>query len=1150
MIPALFEKLCPNCGGNISSERLLSGLPCESCLPKEVSRKDLCDVLEEGELKDLCEVEKHTRKWERSFKKHVGSEPWSLQRAWAKKVFLGRSFALLAPTGVGKTTFGLTTAYLLAKEKKRSYVIVPTKLLLDQVGDRLREMGLSDKELLIASGSTEKKKREIKERISKGRFKVLVSTSMYLYKNYEIIPRDFSFIFIDDVDSFLKTAKNIDKALYLLGFSEEDIEKAYELIKLRDKRNKSKEDWDLIKKASEEIYRIQSKAKGVLVVSSATGNPRTSRIKLFRELLGFEVGRPTLYMRNVVDLYEEPKDTEKALIRSVKKLGSGGLVFVSSDKGKEEVDRVVSLLRKEGIEAKSYEEIKDFSEFERGDVSVLVGISSYRNPLVRGLDLPHVVRYAVFYGVPKISVSLNIETSVSHLLWAILSLRPIVAKHLKDKAKQLDSWIQTLRRYSFISQDFIDRTPDLKKRIDSLRDEIGKFLVSQEVRDLLEKSEEITLRKTEEGYTMVVADVTGYLQASGRTSRMYAGGITKGLSYLIVDDKRALQNLMRKVRWFNEEVKFLPVEEVDLKKLIKEIDEDRKRVRAVLEGSMRVKRKERIKPVLVVVESPNKARTIANFFGKPMARRFGEFEVLEVAAGDLYLSITSSLGHVLDLTKERGFHGVLREDEGFVPVYEVIEGKEKTIDGLRKIAQEVESAYIATDPDTEGEKIGWDVGSIISVLVDDVKRIEFHEVTRKAIHNSIKNPRDFNENLIKAQVVRRVSDRWVGFEVSRILQSTFQKGWLSGGRVQIPVLGWVIDREKEYRQKRQVVQITFKEDGRWLRLEFEFEDKKKAKEFFSKLKHIEVKPVRESEEEVKPPPPFTTDTLLKEASDRFKFSVKKTMQLAQELFEKGYITYHRTDSVRVSDTGISIARQYIKEDLSEGLFAPRRWGEGGAHECIRPTKPLDSEELRSAIYSGQVQELGRDHISLYNLIFNRFIASQMKPAKVKVKEVVVKALDREQTLSLRTEVVEDGFNLVLPVDLHPDLGGKVDVSDLKELKELPKAYLFTQGSLVQEMKRRGIGRPSTYASTIEKLLDRGYLIERNGFLIPTKLGKEVYEFLSGQERIMPFVSEEFTRRLEDMMDRIEEGEEDYENILKTLYEDIIEFEASVRRQGE
>ncbi len=1148
MLASLFKNLCPNCGGDISSERLLKGLPCERCLPKEVAREELCSYIKEGSLRELCDVEEETTRWERYFRDKVGSEPWSLQRSWAKKVFLKRSFALLAPTGVGKTTFGLITASFLAKEGKRSYIILPTRLLLNQVRERLLKIGVPEEHIVVAGEKSEKKKEEVKERIAKNDFRILVTTSMYLYKNYELMPKGFDFIFVDDVDSFLKTARNVDKVLYLLGFTEENIEKAYELIKLKDKRKKGKEDWELIRRLSKELSVRSSKAEGVLVVSSATGNPRSSRIKLFRELLGFEVGRPTLYMRNVVDLYEETEDLDSSLVEKIRKLGGGGLVFVSSDMGKEAVNRVVKLLRKNKIKAKSYEEVKDFSEFERGKVDVLVGISSYRNPLVRGLDLPHVVRYAVFYGVPKITVSLNIETSLSHLLWALLSIRHSVAKEMKERLQEVDRWIQTLRRYSFISEDFIERTPDLAKRIETLRKEIGSFLLSEDVRRLIETSEEITLRRNEEGeYTIVVADVTGYLQASGRTSRMYAGGITKGLSYLLVDDLRALNNLMRKVRWFNEDVKFMPAKEVQLESILKEIDEDRKRVRELLEGAGNIERKEHIKPILLVVESPNKARTIANFFGKPISRRFGEFEVLEVAAGDLYLMITSSLGHILDLTKEGGFHGVIVKDGDFIPVYEVIEGKEGTIRGMSQIGEEVESAYVATDPDTEGEKIGWDIRALLSPFVGQIKRVEFHEITRKAVKGALREPRDFNENLVKAQVLRRVSDRWVGFEVSRILQSRFQKQWLSGGRVQIPVLGWIIEREREYRKKRYVVSLTFREEGRWLRIDFELPDKKKAKEFFEQLEKVVVSTLEIRYEELFPPQPFTTDTLLKEASDRYRFGVKKTMQLAQELFEKGFITYHRTDSTRVSDTGMAVAREYLKEEHLSELFSPRRWAEGGAHECIRPTKPLDGEELRSVILSGQVQELGKDHIALYDLIFRRFIASQMKPVKVRLKRVRVGALSLEQELELKTEIISHGFDLLYPVELQPELEGEVDVREVKELREVPMAYLFTQGSLVQEMKRRGIGRPSTYASTVEKLLDRGYIIERNGFLIPTKLGKEIYEFLKKQEKIIPFVSEEFTRHLEELMDSVEEGKADHKEILKELYKDIIEFEASVRR---
>jgi len=1142
MIKAIFETLCPNCGGEISAERLLKGLPCEKCIPEEVQREEVCRRLEEGEFKEFCGLLSELKEWEDFFKDKLGTSPWSLQRSWARKVFLGRSFAMLAPTGVGKTTFGLSMASYLAKKGKKSYVILPTQLLVEHVSERIKSFGINEDRVIVWGKLSDKKKKQLKERIEKGDFDVLITTSMFLYKNYEILPRDFAFIFVDDVDSFLKTAKNVDKVLYLLGFEEEDINKAFELIRLKEKPRKTEEDWEEIKRRGEELREIAKKRRGVLAVSSATGNPRSNRIKLFRELLGFEVGKPSVLLRNIVETYEETQDLKEILLERIKEFGKGGLVFVSSDFGKETVDELKKFLESQGIKAVTYEE--DLKPFEEGKAHVAIGISSFKNPLARGLDLPHVVRYAIFYGVPKIRVPLKVETSVSHLLWALLSLRPIILKdeNLKNEIKKVDNWIQRLRRYSFLSEDFVEERPELKERIEGLRKEVQEFLLREEVVEKIKNSEELTLRLGEEGFELVVADVTGYLQASGRTSRMYAGGLTKGLSHVLVDDKRAFKNLEKKVRWFNQDITFKKIEEVDIKEVLKEIDEDRKKVREILEGKVKAEKKEHVKPVLVVVESPNKARTIANFFGKPMGRKIGGIDVLEVMVGDLYIMITASLGHVFDLVKDKEFHGVIAKNGEYVPIYEIIEGKENIVKGLRELAQEVDTVLIGTDPDTEGEKIGWDLGALLSPYIPNVERIEFHEVTRKAIKHAVENPRDFNENLVKAQLVRRIADRWVGFEVSRIVQQAFEKHWLSGGRVQIPVLGWIIEREKLYRKKKHVVQITFKENGKWLRISFEFQNKKEAKEFFENLRNIEVEVLEEKEEIRNPLPPFTTDTMLKEASDRYKISVPKLMSLAQELFEYGLITYHRTDSTRVSDVGIGVAKEWISEELGKELFYPRVWGEGGAHECIRPTKPLDVEDLRSMMLAGQLQNLTKEHLMLYELIFKRFMASQMKPVKVKTKRVKVKALDKETELTLTTEVLEEGFNKVYPIELQPDLKGKVSVEDKKELKSVPVAYLYTQGSLVEEMKKRRIGRPSTYATIVSKLLERGYVIERHGFLIPTKLGKQVYEFLKNKEKIMPFVSEEFTRKLEELMDKVEEGKEDYTKILDELYRKVSEFE--------
>lgn len=879
-------------------------------------------------------------------------------------------------------------------------------------------------------------------------------------------------------------------------------------------------------------------------MSSATSNPKSSRVKLFRELLGFEIGTPTFYLRNIVDAYADYQ--ELSLAEWIRKLGKGGLVFVSSDKGKEEVEKLIRELEKANISAVSYEDMDEskLSDYERGKVDVIVGIASYRNPLARGFDMPHVVRYAIFYGVPKIVLSLQFEKNLSHLLWALASIRPYIAKHIKDYINRVDDWIVRLKRYQYISDQYMEDKKDLKERIEKLREEVKNFLMKEEVLRLLETSEDITLRFKDGDYQMVLSDATGYIQASGRTSRMFAGGITKGLSITLIDDKRAFNHLKKKVRWFSEDINFVPVSSVDLDSLLSQIEEDRKKVKRYLSGEAATERPDLLKPVLIVVESPNKAKTIANFFGKAVRRRIGQHEVLETSLEDRYLMITSSLGHILDLNKEAGFHGVYVNSQ-IVPVYESIEGKEEVINSLRRMSVEVSEVLVATDPDTEGEKIGWDIMELLKPYVKDIKRMEFHEVTKKAIVKAIKEPREFNVNLAKAQVVRRVADRWIGFEFSQYLQQAFGKNWLSAGRVQTPVLGWIIEREKEYRKKIYKVVVRVEKDGKLFRVEFSFENKEEAREFYNKLNYLEFEVLETKEEFKNPPPPYTTDSLLKDASDRYRFSLPKTMQLAQTLFELGFITYHRTDSTRVSDQGISVAKEYIKEELGEAYSHPRTWAEGGAHECIRPTKPLDTEELRSIVLSGQVEGIGKEHLMLYELIFRRFMASQTRPVKVRTLEVLIRALSSEQRHTLVVDVLEDGWDKFLHLETHPTLEGKVYVEDKKELRELPKAFLYTHGELVQDMKKKGIGRPSTYATIVEKLLERGYIIERKGFLIPTKLGKEVYEYLSKREEIKGFLSEEYTRELENLMDMVEQGSANYENILKNLYRSIMFLEPAL-----
>ncbi|MGB9711403.1 MAG: reverse gyrase [Thermodesulfovibrio sp.] len=1127
MIPSLFKGLCPNCGGEINSQRLQKGIPCEKCLPQQDA--DPCKFIKAGNYKEICRINEDVQKWEKHFENHLKLKPWSLQKTWAKRVFSGISFALLAPTGVGKTSFGISVASYLAKENKKSYIIVPTKLLVEQVCERLKDFGLKD-EILAFNEITAK----LKERLKKENFKVLVTTSMFLYKNQEILPRNFSFIFVDDVDSFLKTAKNVDKVLHLLGFCQSDIAKAFELILLKAKAKKTDTDWEKIKEIQKELDNVKNYKKGVLVISSATTQPRSNRVKLFRELLGFEVGTPTFYLRNVVDAFTE----EGSLVEWIKKLGKGGLVFLSSDKGREAIDEIMHELKKNGIKAASYETLNNttISRFEKGKIDVLVGIASYKNPLARGFDMPHVVRYALFYGVPKIVISLKFESNLNHLLWAVSSIRSFIVKKLPEYTQKINSWISQLRKYQHLN--FVEVKPSLKQKIENLTEEIGKFLSSKEVLDLLNSSDEITLKFTKEGYFMTVSDATGYLQASGRTSRMYAGGITKGLSLILVDDRATFKHLAKKVRWFNDEIKFLSVSEIDLDSTLKEIDEDRIKIKEFLNHRKFQPSTDLLKPVLIIVESPNKAKTIANFFGKPVRRKVFDHDIFETSIEDRYIMITSSYGHILDLVKNEAFYGVLVDKE-IVPIYEAIEGKEPIIKSIRKIAIEAEQILIATDPDTEGEKISWDIHEILKPYVSDIKRMEFHEVTKKAIIRALKEPRDFNLNLVKAQVVRRIADRWVGFEFSQLLQKNFGKQTLSAGRVQTPVLGWIIDREKNYREKIYKVLFFIERNNKKLRVSFDFEDKQEAINFFNSIKEVQIEIVSEEEKIELPQTPYRTDTMLKDAGDFYKFSLPKTMQLAQTLFELGFITYHRTDSQRVSDAGINVAKEFIKEEFGLEYFSPRNWAEGGAHECIRPTKSIEPEELNSMLITGQIEGLSKEHLLLYEMIFKRFIASQMKPVKSKYSEMLIKALNKEQKINLRTEIIEDGWNRILKIETYPEIKGIFNVENTKQFKQQPKVYPYTYSELVAKMKEKGIGRPSTYASIVEKLVERKYVIDSKGFLIPTELGKAVYSYLNNREKIKNFVSEDFTQQLEAFMDKVEEGMIDYKTILYDLYRQII-----------
>jgi len=1052
------------------------------------------------------DVENNLVFWENHFKKLINSAPWSLQKMWAKRVFLNRSFTIIAPTGIGKTTFGLSIATFI---NEKSYLIFPTQLLVLQAQKRLKEWGYTN-EVVVALG----KSKKIKERIASGNFKILITTSMFLYKNFHIIPRDIKFFFVDDVDSFLKTAKNIDKLLYLMGFNEDTINKTLQLITLKAKQQKTEEDLKKIEELKNFVEQEKQKIKSLCVVSSATANPKSKRIKLFFELLNFEVGRPLFFLRNIVDTYYKGCSLE-ILLEHIKKLGSGGLVFISSDKTKEFVDEVVKFLNNNNIVAKSYKDIDEqtLEDFKNGKIDILVGISSYRNPLARGVDIPQRIRYAIFYGVPKIVVKLDISENQLHLLWVLASLRT------KIKDKKIDHWVKILSK--------------LKTENEKLKKEILDFLKEPTIQQIIQTDNEIVY----DGKHLYIADVAGYLQSSGRTSRLYAGGVSKGVTVILVDEERSFNNLYKKARWYVPEIEFIDEKNVDLGKVLKEIDEHRQKIKNTLENKDFKEIKDILNPLLIIVESPNKARTIANFFGRPIRRKVLNVETYEVISGDNYLTICASFGHVFDLTTEGGIHGVQIQKDKFVPVYEPIEGKQDIINGIQLISCEYDRIYIATDPDTEGEKIAWDFATILNDKNKEIKRIEFHEVTKKAILEALANRKAVDENLTKAQILRRIADRWVGFELSHYVQHKFSNNKLSAGRVQIPVLSWIIHQYFESKKQKYIVIIQL---GNF-KTEFEFLLKKDAFLFYKLLNEVEVKKLQTISKQQNPLPPYRTDTLLKDANEKFGFSLHQTMRLAQDLFEAGLITYHRTDSIRVSDAGFLVAKTYISENFGSEYVHLRKWAEGGAHECIRPTRVLSNEELKHLITTGEIFGLDINHLKLYSIIFDRFIASQMKSVTVEVAKYNISTLDKQKEIEVIERIIENGYNLVIPINTSSLTEGRYFIDGIKNkkfLKTQPLKYPHTHASIVAQMKERGIGRPSTYATIIEKLLERKYIIENKNFLIPTKLGISVFTFLSNLKGKDFFVKEEFTKELESLMDEVESGNEDYQEILWQIFNQL------------
>ena len=1259
---AVYLRTCPNCGGVISDRRLLMGLPCNRCLPQGalgVGHESLFTVMRSlGTAKNYKKLEEIQGVYEELLKffiEALGSEPWGIQKLWLKRLSKRSSFAMLAPTGVGKTTVGLLSAVYFAMKGGKSYVIVPTTLLVmqaERIIERfLNKIGFTAIVVSIHSKLSKSERVKREDMVQKGEFDILITTSRYLMKNFDKLQNlKFTYIFVDDVDAVMRGSKSIEMILVLMGFSKDDIDRGLELIKLRRELVYRGSNEDLVSKVRilESCLRERARSvNSVLVISSATGSPRGSRSRLFKELLGFDVGARPELIRNIVDIYFIPSASlEDALFELVERLGRGGLIYVPVDRGIEYADYLVSILRSRGIKAEAIHSKKAsaLDSFTSGEVDVLVGVATYYGVLVRGIDLPEHVRFAVFVGIPRHRVSLRVDKLDASDMLRLLPLLVDVVKseETRDKLESyLTKLIRAVRRAGiFIIERFREiakgvREPEtaIEKMFAEALGLVKDLIKDPDILNSLTKNPEVTVIEEKGELYVLIPDSPTYIQASGRTSRLYLGGISKGVSVVIVDDLRLLRGLEKRLSFIIDDFRFMSYSDVlpILPELLREVDRDRELIRKVREGTITKEELSKLrglefKTSLLVVESPNKARTIAKFFGRPSAKDYGRLRVYEVSLGNQTILITSSGGHVYelvinaeDLTKGVNdwveLFGVMLKKRRYIPLYTTIKkcqscGKQFTdetarpdvcpycsstrvvdsesiVSAIRDVAMEVDEVLVGTDPDTEGEKIAYDLISAITPINSNVKRVEFHEVTRRALVSSISNPRDVDVNLVKAQLVRRVEDRWIGFLLSRLLQEDFWPVFcrevvpqlsntvgrryqamcsehpkvyrnLSAGRVQTPVLGWIIAAAKKHAEtKRKAVSIYI--EGIDTEFTADLPDELK-KIRLSDLDSIDVliEDVKDHTVKLKPEPPFTTDSILSELSSRYGISVVRSMQVLQDLFEAGFITYHRTDSTRVSDVGIRIAEDYLKQVEGENykhIFRPRTWGEGGAHEAIRPTRPIDTETLRRLVEEGIIEpvvKLQKIHYLVYDAIFRRFIASQSTEAEVVSSQITYKVIVRHKngqvaevgpnTVTIYTSVISEGF-------LKYDRRVRVRKAISPGVYRATRVRLFyrsetmphTESSLVRKMKEAGIGRPSTYSKIIETILKRGYAIRTKGvgYVIPRHLGVEVYRYLVS--RFESLVSEERTRALEKKMDLVEQGLDDYERVISMLYNDLIEL---------
>ena len=542
---------------------------------------------------------------------------------------------------------------------------------------------------------------------------------------------------------------------------------------------------------------------------------------------------------------------------------------------------------------------------------------------------------------------------------------------------------------------------------------------------------------------------------------------------------------------------------------------------------------------LVIVESPSKAKTIKKYLG-------GDYDVI------------ASQGHIIDLPSSKLAVDI---ENDFKPEYKTMKGKANIIKNIKKLAKDKDVVYLATDPDREGEAIAWHLKNLLNIKDNEKCRIEFNEITKNAVKKAVEKPRTVNQALVNAQQARRILDRIVGYKLSPLLWKKVKKG-TSAGRVQSVALKIIVDREREIRsfvpEDYYLMYAKLQKDNDILIAKFygdekgkiELKDKKQVDKIINAIdnKKYEVVDIKKSERKRNPPAPFTTSSLQQEASRKLGFSVKKTMMIAQRLYEAGFITYMRTDSTRLSDDAKKMAKEYITDKFGKEYYLNREFkakeNAQDAHEAIRPSN-LDT-----------IPEVGsKDEEKLYSLIMNRFLASQMSVAlydttriKIKVDDYIFYINGRtikfdgymklyiegkdDKAKSKNDSEEEDDDEKALPEFQIGEVLTQKELKADKKTTEPPARY--TEASLVKVMEEKGIGRPSTYAPTISTLEERVYIEKEGRYLKPTELGEIVNKLL--EDNFKDIVDVKFTADMESKLDDVADSKQDYVQMLRDFYE--------------